>query len=363
MSNFPTVPTLVGRNGIGRLMMAPPIVSLVLSFSIGVPVSRAYAGELPLLWYDFNDALVPTQNRGSLGSGYDGDLEGDAHFVPFASAFAVAFDGDSDWVIPIGSESAFDIGDGDFSLFARVVTTHVDATCGDAERGLIWKERTGGSNPLPGYTLGVIKASGLPRLVLHAPTPVVWVIGTMRVNDGQTHDILAVREADTLLLYVDGVLDASAAVPPGIGSTNNDQLLVIGGRTLPGVGCTFTDDFDGIIDEIRIYDEAVTPGDIVSAVDGDPLPEYRIEQNCPNPFYETTTIRMNTVGSSADPRTIVIFDVRGQAVRHLQFGEASDAEADVTWDSRDDHGVELPSGTYFYRLVGAADARKTILLR
>jgi hypothetical protein len=45
-------------------------------------------------------------------------------------------------------------------------------------------------------------------------------------------------------------------LPAGFGLTNNNRPLVIGGRT---IGSSNVDDFDGLIEEIRVYNEAVLP--------------------------------------------------------------------------------------------------------
>ena len=82
-----------------------------------------------ILEYLFDDQADPTANSGTLGATYAGDLQGNAAFTPFGGGFAVSLDGDvsnNSVVIPGGSESAFDIGDGDFSLEAVFETSFVD---------------------------------------------------------------------------------------------------------------------------------------------------------------------------------------------------------------------------------------------
>jgi len=214
------------------------------------------ARAAPILWYDFNNSVDPAQNLGTLGAGWDGDLAAEAHYVSFGTGFAVALDGNSDWVLPLGAESAFDIGDGDFTIFTRMQTSVFELGCGTAERGLVWKEKTGLS---PGYTFGVIKDSGLPRLSVFDGSAAVAVVGAFPVNDGTPHDLHAVRRGDDLLVFEDGRLTATTQVLATFGSTNNDNRLVIGGRTIPGTGFTFMDDFNGLVDEVRIHAEAVIP--------------------------------------------------------------------------------------------------------
>lgn len=238
-------------------------LDIVAIMTIALSATPVFADPIaasvpPLLRYDFSDSEDPTQNLGSLGSGFNGDLIANAHFGPPVSDEYVVLDGVGDYILPVGTESAFDIGDADFSLFARVRTAHVDSSCGTAERGVIWKERTGAGAGIPGYTFGVLKDAGVVRLTLFAVNPGVSVTGTTPVNDGEFHNILGVRRGGQIELYVDGILDATAPIG-AIGSTNNNNLLVIGGRTLSGTGCTFDDDFIGDISEIRVYNVAVSP--------------------------------------------------------------------------------------------------------
>jgi hypothetical protein len=89
-----------------------------------------------------------------------------------------------------------------------------------------------------------------------------------------------------------------------------------------------------------------------SAADEPPASDLRLElgRSYPNPFSSGTTIRF----SLPSPERIVldIYDVRGRRVRSLSHGETLGAgEHRIVWDARDDEGLPVPSGTYFYRLV------------
>lgn len=233
------------------LRLVRPAILVALMAGVGETVVAA-----PILWYDFDNPVDPARNLGTLGAAWDGDLVNEAHYTAFGSGFAVAFDGTSDWVLPLGSESAFDIGNGDFTIFTRMQTTLLETTCPGAERGLVWKEKTGVN---PGYTLGVIKESGLPRMTLADGATFVQAVGSVPVSDGVPHELHGVRRGNALLVFEDGRLTATGAVPLSFGSTNNDNRLVIGGRTLTATGCSGLDDFNGLVDEVRIHAEAVIP--------------------------------------------------------------------------------------------------------
>jgi hypothetical protein len=88
-----------------------------------------------------------------------------------------------------------------------------------------------------------------------------------------------------------------------------------------------------------------------------------LDQNIPNPFNPTTTIRY-TLHEPARV-AIVVYSASGQSVRRLDQGARSTGLYHVEWDGRDDAGRDVASGVYFYRLEGVADvaARKMILLK
>ncbi len=85
--------------------------------------------------------------------------------------------------------------------------------------------------------------------------------------------------------------------------------------------------------------------------------------NHPNPFNPSTTIRY-TVGAASDV-TLAVFDAAGQHVRTLVDRDQSAGEYSIEFDGRDDRGVALASGVYFYRLRAGGDSqtRKMVLLK
>jgi hypothetical protein len=86
---------------------------------------------------------------------------------------------------------------------------------------------------------------------------------------------------------------------------------------------------------------------------------FGLEQNYPNPFRTTTTIRY----ALKEPArvTLKVYNALGREVRTLASGVQAGGFRSVVWDGRDDAGAELPSGTYFYKLR-AGDFEKTRLM-
>jgi 1,4-alpha-glucan branching enzyme len=89
----------------------------------------------------------------------------------------------------------------------------------------------------------------------------------------------------------------------------------------------------------------------------------KLEQNSPNPFNPTTTIRFSLARSGHT--TLQIYDVTGRLVRTLVDGVRSQGEQSVRWDGRNHRGESVTSGVYFYRMTstGFKMTRKMILLR
>ncbi len=80
------------------------------------------------------------------------------------------------------------------------------------------------------------------------------------------------------------------------------------------------------------------------------MPEsFELKQNYPNPFNPSTRI-MFAVPQKAFV-TLAIFDVLGRKVRTLVAKDFAAGYHAVTWDARNQHGMQVPSGIYIYKLV------------
>jgi hypothetical protein len=83
----------------------------------------------------------------------------------------------------------------------------------------------------------------------------------------------------------------------------------------------------------------------------------------PNPFADQTRVSFAMPARGA--ARIVVLDVTGRQVRTLFDGVANEGSNAIQWDGRDDHGVEVVSGVYFFRIESQNAARtiKGTLLR
>jgi hypothetical protein len=88
------------------------------------------------------------------------------------------------------------------------------------------------------------------------------------------------------------------------------------------------------------------------------ISDFYLEQNFPNPFNPSTTIKYSVPQSSNV--IIKVFDILGNEIEKLVNEEKPAGTYEVTW-----HAVNLPSGIYFYQLKagGFVQTKKMILLR
>jgi hypothetical protein len=95
----------------------------------------------------------------------------------------------------------------------------------------------------------------------------------------------------------------------------------------------------------------------------EPSAARELHEASPNPFSGETTIRFELpAGVSA---AVEVYNAAGHEVRRLEVPSGGAGVRSITWDGRDDTGLPVASGVYFYRLDvnGESVERKMILLR
>jgi len=157
--------------------------------------------------------------------------------------YSLNFDGDDDYVTIIDPPNEdLDFGTNDFSVETWFKTTGSSSLDSMIDK---YKTNTEGER---GYILGVYNGNLVTYLGSGAPT-----ITGSDVDDDIWHHAVAVRSGDNAYLYLDGLLDNSTS---GISSNNASSTgnLYIGTE---GGGSSYI--FDGQIDEVKIFNYALTP--------------------------------------------------------------------------------------------------------
>lgn len=105
--------------------------------------------------------------------------------------------------------------------------------------------------------------------------------------------------------------------------------------------------------------------DVRTAVDDDGvIPKtYALDQNFPNPFNPTTTIAFQI--PKAGWVRLEVFNLLGQRILTLVDDVLPAGRREVLWNGQDQHGREVSSGIYFYRLSASefAETKKMILMK
>ena len=94
------------------------------------------------------------------------------------------------------------------------------------------------------------------------------------------------------------------------------------------------------------------------------LKQFSLSQNYPNPFNPQTKIEYQT--NKDGLLELTIYNVIGERVRTLVNSYTQSGAYQVVWDSKNDKGVQVPNGIYFYRLSMPGEiflTRKMVLLK
>lgn len=110
--------------------------------------------------------------------------------------------------------------------------------------------------------------------------------------------------------------------------------------------------------DLLVYNTGVT------GVIANPIPmNFKVEQNFPNPFNPSTTIRYSI---SQDAKVkIIIFNTNGEQITTLVNEQLSAGEHEIIWNGTNSSGTRVPTGVYFYQLFTnqKSETKKMLLLQ
>ena len=168
-------------------------------------------------------------------------------------------------------------------------------------------------------------------------------------------------------IYINGELDAFTSFSGLILTTTIDLMI---GQVLPG---NTEYNFKGVLDDIRIYNYALSYSSIQSLNDfmTDIEDEQEVEspknfglaQNYPNPFNSQTNIEFQV--STQSSVKLEIFNILGQKIKTLLNEEKSPGYYTINWDGKNDFGNSVNSGIYFIKFSTDkfSDVKKMTLMK
>jgi len=166
-------------------------------------------------------------------NGNHGTEVGDPCYAPGMHGQAISLDGSGDYV-DCGNDSSFDIT-GSITLSALIKGTFNSNWDPIISKGFNWQLTRGMGNEASFFCIGLGS-----------------LLGTTNINDDQWHHVAGVYNGSKMDLYVDGQLDASKSTSGSLSFSSSN--VYIGGS--PSAS------FNGLIDDVRIYDRALSADEI-----------------------------------------------------------------------------------------------------
>jgi hypothetical protein len=190
------------------------------------------------------------------GNGHDGTIYGDAN----VANGVLELDGDWDFV-DIGADSVFNFA-GNFSISTWVKMNSWGGSWGNVivgkrgEGGVGWQLRRFGGDQNLSFTTRGIGNDDYPRSNISPPL-------------NEWYHIAAVRDGTQKLLYINGNLDSTAGVSSGPVAPCGHNVGI--GARANGDNTGPESFFDGDIDNLKIYDCALTYGEVLYLAGADPV--------------------------------------------------------------------------------------------
>lgn len=175
----------------------------------------------------------------------------------------------------------------------------------------------------------------------------------------------------TWYLYING--DEVAQVADIVGAVSVTRPWAIGARASADGVYPSERHFEGLIDDARIYNVALSEADVkalyqesLTAVKNQSATEpanFALGQNYPNPFNPQTQIDYQV--PKAANVNISVYNIIGQLVTTLVDEVKTPGYYSVSWNARDQNGLQVSSGIYIARMVSNnySMTRKLALLK
>ena len=223
--------------------MCKKLIYLV-SFVLVLSLVRSASAELVGYW-KFDEGSGTTAYDSS-GNGLDGNLNGDPQWVEGQLGGALEFDGTDDYV-SVPSSSSLQL------TSALTIAGWIKADSWDSGNDVDPIARKGDGNP-NNYQLAVV--DGRATLYLDGgEADDDGFEGNTPLNTGQWYHVAATWDGLTVRIYVDGVIDNDPSDLHGDPIGTDTRPFYIGGRS-------GTDLLDGTLDDIRIYNRALTAEEV-----------------------------------------------------------------------------------------------------
>lgn len=236
--------------------MKHPLATLALIAAF-TPSARA---SLVSHWsFDTANGSVVADSQGN----FNGTLSGSTPYVAGLFGQALSFDRTQNSLVTISSDNTLNWSGAEFSFSLWIKTSTTEQLT-----FFFSKHDSGSSNGYAGalnqHNSGTFGAANAASFYVSGSDQTTSAV----INDDTWHHLAFVYAAGiSQSIYVDGVSLVSTPTPAAI--TGNSVPLLLGGMWFGGATSTYT----GLLDEVRLYNHALSAGEVTALATPAPIPE------------------------------------------------------------------------------------------
>jgi hypothetical protein len=232
-------------------------------------------------WWKLDEGTGQTATDSS-GNGLDGILVNAAWRNPGFDGAGWCVEVDRTGYVDLGNPKALDFGTGDWTVTAWVNTTITGNA--ETERGTVYAKGGDWDGGIR-YTLCVAELTdGLVTLTTDDNTTKLQASGTTKVNDGEWHLVIGMREGTTLRVWTDGNPEGQVAAAATYNLSGTSQHNAYIGAITDHRDSVLRKTYKGLIDEVRVYNHALSAEEVKGLI------PPKVKARNPNPYDGDMTV-------------------------------------------------------------------------
>ncbi len=292
----------------------------------------------PVGWWKMDEGGGTSITDSSGNNNNSTTWTGQTSFINAKYGSGLLFDGTND-VVRIAESPSLDLGSINDSY---TISSWIKTNASYSTSGTVVTKNAGGGTAYP-FALFILASTNLPCFAINDVSVTVTTCGTSAVNDGNWHHLVGIRNTstDTIYLYVDGFL-ANSTSDTTTSTLSNDVDVSIGNGGISYIAF----DFNGIIDEVRIYNTALSSSQVEYLYNrGLPITWYKFDECSGTISYNSSTnangqaiginatINIGSSGSNTSPGTCT----SGSSSHAWYNGASGKFNSSLDFDGTDDY--------------------------